>query len=117
MAHELNDEMRACITACLDCYADCVECKSHCIIMGGKHVEAAHLNALADCAVLCEASANLMLRSSAQHAELCGLCADACERCAESCERLGKGDAMMKRCAETCRRCAESCRSMAAMTH
>ena len=117
MAHHLSEEMRACIQACLDCYVDCVECKSHCLGMGGKHTEPAHINALADCAILCETSANFMLRSSPQHAELCGLCADACERCAESCERLGKNDETMKRCAETCRRCAESCRAMAAVAH
>ena len=117
MAHHLSEEMRACVQACLDCYAECVECKAHCLGMGGKHAEPAHMNALADCAILCEASANLMLRSSPLHAELCGLCADACERCAESCERLGKNDETMKRCAETCRRCAESCRAMAAMAH
>lgn len=117
MAHQLSTEMRACIAACLQCYSDCIECKSHCIGMGGKHASPEHINALADCAALCETSANFMLRSSHQHAELAGLCADACERCAESCERIGGNDATMQRCAETCRRCAESCRAMAAMAH
>ena len=117
MSHHLSEEMRSCIDECLDCYASCVETKSHCTTMGGKHAEPKHLNALADCAVLCEASANFMLRSSPQHAEMCGLCADACDHCAESCERIGGDDATMKKCADQCRRCAESCRSMAAMAH
>lgn len=115
MAHHLSDAMRACASLCLDCYAACVECKAHCIAMGGKHADPAHLGAMADCAMLCETSANFMLRSSELHPAVCGVCADACDRCARSCERLGGGDEMMQRCAEACRRCAESCRKMAAM--
>lgn len=115
MPHHPSEEMRACIRLCLDCYASCVECTAHCMTMGGVHAEAAHLTALADCATLCEASANFMLRSSELHASVCGVCADACERCAASCERIGGKDDMMRRCAETCRRCAASCRAMAGM--
>ena len=117
MSHQLTEEMRSCISECLDCYASCVETKSHCTSMGGKHAEPMHLNALADCAKLCETAADFMLRSSPQHAEVCGVCAEACERCAESCEKIGGNDATMKKCAEQCRRCAELCRSMAAMAH
>ena len=115
MAHHLSDDMRACIRLCLDCYASCVECAAHCAALGGKHAEPAHLSAMADCALLCETSANLMLRSSALHHSACGVCAEACDRCAESCERIGGKDDMMRRCAETCRRCAASCRAMAGM--
>ena len=115
MAHHLSDAMRTCAATCLDCYAACVECKSHCTAMGGKHADPAHLAALADCAMLCETSANFMLRSSAMHAKVCGLCADACDRCAESCEKLGANDETMRRCVEACRACAKSCRGMAAM--
>lgn len=115
MAHQLSAEMRACAQLCLECYAECVECKSHCTTLGGKHADPAHLGALADCAMLCETSANFMLRSSELHAEACGLCADACQRCAESCERIGGKDEVMQRCAKTCRKCAESCRKMAVM--
>jgi hypothetical protein len=115
MPHHLSAEMRACIDACLACYAACVECKAHCTEMGGEHASPEHLGALADCAILCETSANFMLRSSEQHGAVCGVCADACDRCAESCERLGGDDEMMRRCAEACRRCAESCREMAQM--
>ena len=115
MAHHSSDEMRACASLCLDCYAACVECQAHCMAMGGTHTDPAHLGAMADCAKLCEMSANFMLRSSELHPAVCGVCADACDRCAKSCERLGGGDEMRQRCAEACRRCAESCRTMAAM--
>lgn len=113
MTHQISQEMRSCIDACLTCYRDCLETKAHCIGMGGKHVNAEHLGTLDDCAVLCETAANLMLRSSDLHADLCGVCADACERCADSCERLAGDDETMRRCAQTCRHCAESCRAMA----
>ena len=115
MPHQLSEEMRACIRLCLDCYASCTECTAHCVAMGGVHAEPAHLTAMADCARLCEESANFMLRSSDLHGSVCELCADACERCAVSCERIGGKDAMMRKCAETCRRCAASCRAMAGM--
>lgn len=115
MSHHLSDEMRACARLCLECYAACVECKAHCTSLGGKHADPTHLGAMADCAMLCETSANFMLRSSGLHGAVCDLCADACEACAESCERIGGDDEMMRRCAETCRRCAASCREMAGM--
>lgn len=117
MSHHLSPEMRACASLCLDCYASCVECKAHCTALGGQHADPAHLGAMADCAMLCEASANFMLRSSPLHGDVCGLCAEACDACAESCERVGGDDEMMKQCAEACRRCAASCREMAGMTH
>ena len=113
MSHQISQEMRSCIEACLACYRDCVETKAHCIGMGGKHASPEHLGALGDCAVLCETAANLMLRSSGLHGRTCGVCADACQACADSCERLAGDDQTMQRCAETCRRCSESCRAMA----
>lgn len=115
MSHQLSQEMRACADMCLDCYAACVETTSHCIAMGGGHAEPRHVSSLADCASLCEASANFMLRSSEMHTDVCGLCADACDACADSCERIGDADETMQRCIDACRRCAESCRQMAGM--
>lgn len=113
MPRQISQDMRSCIDACLACYRDCLETKAHCTEMGGKHAGPEHLGALADCAVLCETSANFMLRSSQLHAQVCGVCAEACERCADSCERLAGDDQTIRRCAQTCRRCAESCRAMA----
>ena len=115
MSHHISDEMRACIDKCLECYATCVETKSHCTHMGGKHADPMHLGALADCAMLCETSANFMLRSSLMQPQVCGVCADACDRCADSCERLGGNGETMRRCAKVCRECAKSCREMAQM--
>ena len=114
MGHSMNESMKQCIENCTECHNICVATLAHCLGMGGKHVEAAHLKALLDCADTCRASADFMLRGSELHANVCGVCAEACERCAKSCEQFGD-DAEMKACAASCRRCAESCRQMAGM--
>jgi len=113
MAHQISAEMRRCIENCSDCHNVCVETIAHCLELGGKHAEAAHIRLLMDCAEICLTSANYMLRGSELHVRTCAVCAEVCERCAESCEALGD-DPLMKQCAEICRRCAESCRQMAA---
>ncbi len=115
MPHIMNREMQQCIDNCTACHNSCVETAAHCMELGGEHAAAEHIRALVDCAELCAASANFMLRGSQLHPDVCGVCADACERCAEECERMGD-DEMMKKCAAACRRCAESCRKMANMT-
>lgn len=109
----LSQDMRACVEQCLTCYSDCEETKAHCLGMGGKHSAPEHLNALADCAVLCATSAQFMLRGSDLHRDVCGVCAEACDRCAASCDAIGADDDTMRRCARSCRTCAESCRAMA----
>ena len=118
MAHTteltLSPRMRTASDICLHCYATCEETKAYCIKMGGRHAEPEHLMTLADCARLCETSANFMVRGSDLHREVCRLCADACERCARSCEEVDPNDEVMRACAAECRRCAESCRQMAA---
>jgi hypothetical protein len=114
MEHGFSAAMRECIDNCLACYAICMETNVHCIRLGGRHVEAAHLAALADCIRLCNVSASFMLSQSALHGKVCGVCAEACARCAKSCEEVDRNDALMQRCAAQCRKCAESCRKMAA---
>lgn len=117
MAHHLasehiSREMQECIERCSNCHDTCVETVTHCLRQGGSHAEAEHIQTLLDCAQICDASRDFMLRGSGLHHDTCRLCADACERCAKSCERI-EDDEQMQRCAEECRRCAESCRQMA----
>ena len=114
MKHEVSPTMKQCIQNCTDCHNICVETIDHCLGMGGKHVESAHLKSLLDCADTCRTSADFMLRGSAAYTQACGMCAEACARCATSCEQFD-GDATMKACAEMCRRCAQSCGEMAKM--
>lgn len=114
MTDTMTDTMQKCVQDCTECHNICMETLAYCISMGGKHVEATHLQSLMDCAESCATSANFMLRNSGLHMQMCGVCADACERCATNCEQFS-GDAQMKACADMCRRCAESCRQMAGM--
>lgn len=46
MTTEMNQEMRECIQHCTECHNVCVETTVHCLQLGGKHVEAAHLRLL-----------------------------------------------------------------------
>lgn len=83
---------------------------THCLEVGGPHAAPDHIRIMLDCAQICMASADFMLRGSAHHADICRVCADICEACARSCEPLDG----MEDCVAACRACAESCRAMAA---
>ena len=98
------------IKACLDCHSMCLQmAMTYCAEKGGRHVEAAHLGLMINCAELCQTSANFMLSASPLQGRLCEVCAEVCEACARSCEQL-EG---MAECAEECRHCATICKAMA----
>lgn len=85
---------------------------THCLVVGGKHVEPHHFRLMMDCADVCRSTADFMLRESPFHPRTCAVCAEICAACAESCRNLDG----MEDCVKDCRRCAESCRAMAAET-
>lgn len=99
----------ACIHACEEAHDICVHEVHDCLKKGGKHADPAHIGLLLDCATICHAAEDLMLRHSPMHDSTCRACAEICEACAKSCEEIGDTD-----CAEACRKCAASCRSMSA---
>jgi hypothetical protein len=105
-------EMQQCIENCQNCHRICIETMSHCLQMGGKHVEPAHMRLMQDCIQICQTSADFMLRGSDLHTRTCAVCAEVCERCAQDCERIDPNDTQMKSCAAMCRLCADSCRRM-----
>ena len=113
-ATHLTPELQRCIDECLHCYATCEATSVHCLQLGGKHAEAAHIRLLADCTEICRSSADFMLRASDFHPRLCGICAEVCRRCAHDCLRVDPDDQMMRDCAAQCRSCADSCERMAA---
>lgn len=105
----MQDAMESAIKACLDCHSTCLQtAMNDCLEEGGRHVGAAHLRLMLNCAELCQTSANFMLSNSPLHARVCAVCAEACEACARSCEEIGG----MADCRDECLRCAKSCRSM-----
>jgi len=83
---------------------------THCLQLGGEHVEKEHFTLMLNCAEICQTAANFMLSDSAYHQLVCAACAEICDACADSCEQLGE----MDECVQICRRCAQECRSMGA---
>ena len=108
---QLSPEMQRCIQECQHCHSVCLSmAATHCLEIGGKHVEPVHFRTMLDCAEICQTSTNFMLRNSQLHTHTCRACAEICEACAKSCEEVGD----MQECVDACRRCAASCREMAA---
>ena len=108
-----NPDREDCIDTCMECYRVCWEMVQHCLHMGGKHSEWAHLRLLTNCAQICQTSADFMIRGSNLHAATCAACAEVCAGCADACAALAGEDDQMQDCAQMCARCAESCARMA----
>jgi hypothetical protein len=111
--HHAPGLKQRCIDNCTECHAVCLTTAVHALKKGGGHAEEAHIRLLLDCAEICQAALNFMLRDSPLHKLTCGACAEVCARCAEACERF-PDDPQMVACAEICRKCAATCREMAA---
>ena len=80
MAMAMAGDMKACIDECRASHQVCVETARYCLDTGSAHVASAHLRLLIDCAEVCQATANAMLRDSVVHKTLCSACADICNR-------------------------------------
>jgi hypothetical protein len=106
--------MTDCIDHCLASHRICLETAAYATKQGGALAATSLVAMLTDCAELCQATANSMLRKSALHTILCRACAEACERCSQECLRHSD-DPQMARCSSTCKTCAASCREMSAM--
>lgn len=115
MNERMQEQMEECLQNCIDCYTVCTETAQHCLHTGGEHARPEHIRILADCASICQLSADFMLRSSQWHTAVCEVCAQICEECAQDCARFD-ADEFMLECAEICRQCASSCREMVGMS-
>ncbi len=102
---------QACIESCWRSHVMCLETERYCLETGGTHARPALIALLADCAEMCQKTANSMIRRSSQHAAVCIACAQLCDACAKECEAF-KGDERMLLTAQTCRDCATHCREM-----
>jgi hypothetical protein len=110
----MTASMDECIRNCTECHTICMKTVTHCLGVGGKHADQAHIRMLLDCAQICATSADFMTRGSPLHRLTCGACAEICQQCADDCERMAGDDQQMLQCVEMCRSCAASCRDMAA---
>ena len=103
-----------CMQACWDCSYECKQTLyTHCLAMGGKHVDESHVKVMTDCIQICQTVGDFLARESELHTSVCVACAEICEACAQSCTEVGGEE--MEHCAETCRDCARSCREAAEM--
>lgn len=108
--HPSQRDVRHGIEACLRCYETCFSsAMSHCLEVGGEHVEPQHFRLIMACSEICRACAHVLLSGSQLYRSICRTCAEMCEQCAHNCDRLGD----MQDCAEACRRCVEFCRKLA----
>jgi hypothetical protein len=94
----LAEQCAACQRAGLRTYAAALQAR-------GLHAEGPHLQALLDCAEVCELTAALLLRRSSLTAQVLRVCAAAAGRCAEDC---GQPPASAERTA-----CAADCWELA----
>lgn len=100
------------IETMVNCYLSCTKTINHCLETGGEHASPEHINLLMDCAKICNLTSDFACRGSANHKQLCQVCAEICRQCAEQCEQLAGDDEVMKECAEMCRTCAATCEQM-----
>src|SRR3546814_6567247 len=60
-------DRQSCIELCQKCHDTCLETLvGHCLPMGGKHVEQAHVRLMLDCIDICRTSADFMRRSRSE---------------------------------------------------
>jgi hypothetical protein len=105
-ATRAGERFAVAIEAATDCHQACVEALAAGLQAGGGRADLLHARLLLDCAQMCDAARDLMLRSSDFAHQMAALTASVCERCAASCDRVG---GTMATCAEECRRCAQAC--------
>jgi hypothetical protein len=107
-----KEPLRNCIERCEDCHDVCMEALPGFLQGSQEHGQYLLVRLLLDTAQLCDATRDLMLRSSDFYRQLCRLCAEVCDRCAQACARE-REDPMLARCVDECRRCAAACREVA----
>lgn len=104
--------MQDCLENCENCYRLCVQTLVYATHQTEKPIHEALLRLLMDCADICRATANYLMRGSDLHGSLCRVCASICERCAEFCGE-SREDAQLRLCEQVCLRCSESCAQLA----
>lgn len=109
-AHLQNAEQ-----ACWDCRHTIQKTlMTHCLPIGGVHMEERHVRAMVDCMEICQTTADFLTRESDFHAQLCELTAEICKAAAKSCEQIG--DEKMMACAKAARACADTCKEFAELS-
>ena len=104
----INQQYQQCAETCAACAIACNQCAIACL--GEKEVM--HLKKCIqldlECAVVCQAAADLLNMNSLYINEICSLCITVCNACADECEKHTSME-HCKKCAEACRNCAKEC--------
>jgi hypothetical protein len=108
-ATRAGERFATAIAAATDCHQACIEALSYGLQRRDESAHLLHARLMLDCAQVCDAARDMMLRSSDFAHQMAALCAEVCDRNAASCDRLGEG---MDACAAACRHCAEACRGV-----
>ena len=105
----MNQEVQACIEACLDCHRICFTVATRRVAGSGTNLQrSSSFQDALNGAELSLLTAHFLLTTAQLSHKLCLVCAEACDLCAQDCERLGG----LADCLWTCRRCAETCRKV-----
>jgi hypothetical protein len=108
--------LEECLAACFECHETCSACADACLGEETVAPMVACIRLNLDCATICLATGEVLLRQTAPNEQvrhaLVQACLDACEACAAECGKHGEKMAHCKVCAESCRRCAEACRKL-----
>jgi len=89
------------------CAAVCNICNSASLSEGNVTALARCIELTRECAELCQLTASLLTRHSANTDKFLRLCSEVCEVCAEECEKHDHQHC--QRCAGVCHRCSEMC--------
>ncbi len=112
IANTTADRFQECIDLCWTARTECQKTFfSHCLEMGGKHVESNHVRVLTDCIAICQLTADSLVRESPVYAALAAACAAICEACAESCDAIETET--MRQVGAHCRAAAHACHTLA----
>lgn len=108
-----NSNLQNAMEAIAACAQVCTSCADACLAepMVADLVRCIRLNL--DCADVCHATAQVLMRQTATEAalwrELVNTCRTACRLCAEECERHAGMHEHCRICADHCRACARVC--------
>ena len=107
-----QDHLLQAIQVCTVGHRVCLQSLNHALAAGGRMAAPEFVTRLLDCAALCQAAVDFMLRGSPLYPRVCALCAEAADLCAHD-AALFDDDPVMHACAETCARAAAACRQTA----
>jgi hypothetical protein len=88
----------------------CLQTMQNCLKKGGKFADAKLSLMLAECAQLCQVTADMAATDSARCAALADACAKHCDDCARMCDAMA--ESVLDECAASLRQCAAACRAI-----